>query len=457
LPPPPVERIEVHADSSKRVTTFCLVLGAAVFATAGVLAARGPLPEWVPVLVLGGLFALAEHQAAVIRSDLSVSASPMLAMAAVVVFHDGAALLGPLLVGMCGWFFWPQIAAGDWRKVLFNCGSFGFSALAAAAIFNALAPPGALAPGELLVLSIPATIASSLVLFVLVWIAVVLSTGERLPARSVGGMVAQTMPFAVMGVFLGVLYLDYGAVIAPLFVAPIMVARQTFAAYLALKEQQEATVRTLIAALEAKDPYTAGHAERVAGYAQRIGSELGMTVARLERLRLAALMHDVGKLVVPNHLLNKKGKLTADEFALVRQHEEVSVEILTRIDFLAPVAPSATSEAAAFSPVADERGQPIEPHIVAVADAFDAMTSTRSYRRALPQEVAFRELRKNSGRQFHPRVVDALIASIQRHGEVHGAGHETRVHHLDAPEAGTGSAGLGDLLEEPIDEKAGGA
>ena len=122
-------------------------------------------------------------------------------------------------------------------------------------------------------------------------------------------------PFALLGVFLGALYLDYGAVVVPLFVVPILVARQTFASYLALKESQEAAVRTLIGALEAKDPYTAGHAERVAGYAHYIGEELGMSPSRLERLRFAALMHDVGKLVVPNHLLNKKGKLTAEEFA----------------------------------------------------------------------------------------------------------------------------------------------
>jgi HD-GYP domain-containing protein (c-di-GMP phosphodiesterase class II) len=150
--------------------------------------------------------------------------------------------------------------------------------------------------------------------------------------------------------------------------------------------------------------------------------------------------------VVPNHLLNKPGKLTAEEFDIVRQHEDVSVEILTKIDFLAPVAPSATSEAAQFSPVADDRGQPIEPHIVAVADAYDAMTSTRSYRRALSQDVAFAELRKNSGRQFHPRVVDALIAALRRRGAVHGDGYELYVHHIDAPRGRVGSAGLGDLL-----------
>ena len=181
-----------------------------------------------------------------------------------------------------------------------------------------------------------------------------------------------------------------------------------------------------------------------------------MSPARLDRLRFAALMHDVGKLVVPNHLLNKPGKLTAEEFAQVRKHEEVSVEILTRIDFLAPVAPSATSEAAEFTPVADDRGQPIEPHIVAVADAYDAMTSTRSYRKALTQDIAFAELQKNSGKQFHPRVVDALISALRRRGEVHGAGHEVEIHHADAPEAGTGSAGLGDLLADDGSQKAAG-
>ena len=101
-----------------------------------------------------------------------------------------------------------------------------------------------------------------------------------------------------------------------------------------------------------------------------------------------------------------------------------------------------------FSPVADDHGQPIEPHIVAVADAYDAMTSTRSYRRALTQDIAFAELRKNSGRQFHPRVVDALIAALRRRGAVHGDGHELYVHHMDAPRDGVGSAGLGDLLPE---------
>jgi hypothetical protein len=436
---------------------LCVVLGVIATAPAVALGAREPLPALAPLAIFGLLHAFAENQAAG-DDHVMQSAGFMLCMAAIVVFRDTGSPLGPMLVGVAGCLDVRQIRDREWRKILFNGSMFGLATLAGAVVFYALAGSGPHDAAFLLLLALPAALAFSVVNMLVLASVLVLVADEGFSSVFVDVFRGQLQiyPFAVLGVFLGQLYLDYGVLPVPLFVVPIMVARQAFAAYLALKAQQEATVRTLIAALEAKDPYTAGHAERVAGYAQRIGSELGMTPARLERLRLAALMHDVGKLVVPNHLLNKKGKLTAEEFARVRQHEDVSVQILTRIDFLAPVAPSATSEAAAFSPVADDRGQPIEPHIVAVADAFDAMTSTRSYRKALPQDVAFQELRKNSGKQFHPRVVDALITAIHRRGEVHGAGHETEIHHADAPEAGTGSAGLGDLLADPVDETASG-
>ena len=137
-------------------------------------------------------------------------------------------------------------------------------------------------------------------------------------------------------------------------------------------------------------------------YAGYIGEELDFMPARMERLRFAALMHDIGKLVVPNQLLNKPGKLTEEEFARVRIHEGVSVQMLSHIDFLRPIAMHAHSDAMQFDP--DDLDHPIEPYIIMVADAYDAMTSTRSYRKALPQEVAFQELRDKSGKQFHPGV-----------------------------------------------------
>jgi HD-GYP domain-containing protein (c-di-GMP phosphodiesterase class II) len=165
-------------------------------------------------------------------------------------------------------------------------------------------------------------------------------------------------------------------------------------------------------------------------------------------------MHDIGKLVVPNHLLNKPGKLTEEEFARVRIHEGVSVQMLSHIDFLRPIALHAHSDAMKFDP--DDPDHPIEPYIIMVADAYDAMTSTRSYRKALPQEVAFQELRDKSGKQFHPACAEALIRAIEKRNEVHGKGFEEDTHFEDAPEVGLGSAGLGDLLadERAAEEKA---
>ncbi len=161
-------------------------------------------------------------------------------------------------------------------------------------------------------------------------------------------------------------------------------------------------------------------------------------------------MHDIGKLIVPNHLLNKPGPLTAEEYDQVRQHEDVTVALLSRIDFLAPVAPIVLGVYAPWDD--DQRPDAVARHIVAVADAYDAMTSTRAYRRALSQEVAFAELRAKAGSQFHPMCVEALITSLEQRGLHHGAGHES----ADAaggwdtapPVVGPGSAGLGHLADE---------
>jgi hypothetical protein len=362
------------------------------------------------------------------------------------VFHGGAQYLGPLIVGAGAGLYLPHLREREWRKVLFNSGSLGLSAFAAAVVYS-IVPSNILdsVPGELAA-AIPTALTYSLVNYLL--LTVVLSLYEDRPLATVADELwlgdLQIYPFALMGVLLGTLYVDVGAWVVPLFVAPILIARAAFASYLALREAQEATLSTLVRALEAKDRYTAGHVERVARFSELIGTELGFKQSQLVRLRYAALLHDIGKLVVPNQILNKPGRLTEEEFAEMRRHEPASIELLCHIDFLAPVAPSLEAEAAG-----DHSG-PVEARIIGVADAFDAMTSTRAYRRALPQDVAFTELRAKSGTQFDPACVDALIAVLERRGEHHGAGHETDVADFAVPPpvAGLGSAGLGDLEQK---------
>ena len=164
-----------------------------------------------------------------------------------------------------------------------------------------------------------------------------------------------------------------------------------------LEQLQTAFMRTVEVATtisEMRDPYTAGHAERVAEYAQYIGLELGIPPGRLERLRLAALMHDVGKLVVPNHLLNKPGKLTAEEFAIVRKHEDVSVEILTTIEFLAPVAPLLALQCLANLPVETAPW----PELERLAAIVGPRVGGRPYRLEWPPGQASGASRSSTGR-----------------------------------------------------------
>ncbi len=255
--------MRVKPSISTRVTVYAVVLGIVVVGVATALALRGPTPELGPVLVLGALFALAENQVVELPDHADVSISFMLGMAAIVVFSVDGSLLGPMLVGICGAIYVPHLARWDWRKVCINSANFGLAMLAAAAVFNLLVPSGPLEPGPLLLLALPAAVVFSIVNIGLYSLTGLVFFG-RFPdvVEIFGPLLPQTYPFSILGVFLGLLYVDYGVVFVPLFVVPILVARQTFASYLQLKESQEAAVRTLIGALEAKDPYTAGHAER---------------------------------------------------------------------------------------------------------------------------------------------------------------------------------------------------
>ncbi len=370
----------------------------------------------------------------------------MVCIGAIVVFTDRGSILAAMLVCAPTMTQWEHFRRQAWGWIPFNIGLCALSFGAAAITYAAL--PSTITGS--MPISILAAIPVTLVYLAVAWTLIVTSYAiegtrawrEVLAELSSAGV--DVFPFAVLGFLLGSLYLALGAGVMLLIVVPIFIAREMFASYLKVKEAHDETVQMLIRALEAKDRYTAGHSERVAEYAEYMGGEFRFTPRRMERLRFAALMHDIGKLVVPNHILNKPGKLTEEEFTRVRLHEKVSVQMLSHIDFLRPVAAQTDSEQMRLR--SDDPDHPIEPYIIMIADAYDAMTSTRSYRKALPQEVAFQELRDKAGTQFHPTCVEALIRAIQKRDEHHGAGHEEQSEFEDAPAAGVGSAGLGDLL-----------
>ena len=176
-------------------------------------------------------------------------------------------------------------------------------------------------------------------------------------------------------------------------------------------------IQALAAALDARDPYTAGHSDRVSSLSVLIARHMGLPDAEVDVIRLGALLHDVGKIGVPDQILRKPGSLTPAEFEQIKRHPTLGAHILRQVPFLAPHLPIVElhherpdGQGYPFGLRADEI--PTDARIVHVADAFDAITSARAYRPARPASLALAELRQHVGTQFDRAVVDALHAAI---------------------------------------------
>jgi 5'-deoxynucleotidase YfbR-like HD superfamily hydrolase len=432
-------------DGQRPFGAWCALVGATALSGAIALGVNsGPVPL-TELAVLVALCVFAEHVVVRHENGAALSGSVVVALAAVFVFRHGAPLLGPLIVGLAGGLYFPHLRRGQWRLIIFNAGNFGLSTLSAAAAYQAVAGTSTSIVTSLLG-GITAGLAYCAVNVSIVGIGLHLRHG--VPFASLvpvlwGFADLQIIVFATVGVFLGRMYDEHGLWVPVLFVLPILVARQAYAAYMAVQESREATLDVLIECLEVKDPYTAGHVRRVATFACYVGAELKLSPGRLRRLRETALMHDIGKLIVPNQLLNKPGRLTASEYSRVRHHEVISVDLLSGIELL-------VANTNAFANYGLDSS--LEARIIHVADAFDAMTSTRSYRKAMSHDDATAELRTNAGIQFDPECVDTLIAVLEHRGERYGAGVESSAaadrFGVEPPLAGAGSAGLGDLAPE---------
>ncbi len=183
----------------------------------------------------------------------------------------------------------------------------------------------------------------------------------------------------------------------------------------ALYINYRATLQALAAALEARDAETEGHSKRVVAYCLRLGRALGLGDREMIALEHGALLHDIGKIGVPDHILLKRARLTPDEWELMRRHIDFGVEIIRGIEFLYDATPVITQHHEKW----DGTGYPLglkgeeislNARIFAVADAVDAITSDRPYRAGNSFEAAAEELRRCAGHHFDPRVVETFLS-----------------------------------------------
>lgn len=218
-----------------------------------------------------------------------------------------------------------------------------------------------------------------------------------------------------------------------------------------LEELHRSVIDALVAAVDARDPYTHGHSARVAQYARQIGQGLALPDETLTDLTYAALLHDIGKLGVDDRVLRKLGPLDSAERAMMMEHPEIGANILARAGGFEQVIPAVRHHHEWFGGggyPSDLRGEatPLLARVIGVADALDAMTSDRPYRPALTVDEAVRRLSEGAGRQFDPRVVEAALTCVAR-GMLAGSPPPSRSAASDAADFGPIRPGYGQELE----------
>jgi putative nucleotidyltransferase with HDIG domain len=228
-----------------------------------------------------------------------------------------------------------------------------------------------------------------------------------------------TVIMAPFGIILAYIFDKYKFVGVITILFPIILARYTFSLYIQAKMQYVQTVDTLMHAMEARDKYTEGHSQRVAEIAELIAKELRYLDSEIERLHISALLHDVGKIGIDDHILNNPGKLTHEEYEIIKSHPEIGYNILKGIKNLEDILMVVRYHHERY----DGKGYPegksaeqldLDVFIIQLADTIDAMSTDRPYRKALSHDEVIDEIIKFSGTQFHPKVVQAYLSIIEK-------------------------------------------
>ncbi|MEW9124681.1 MAG: HD-GYP domain-containing protein [Thermotaleaceae bacterium] len=227
-------------------------------------------------------------------------------------------------------------------------------------------------------------------------------------------IIRNLLAISPLGIILALAHLNFGKFAVILFFVPLLLARYSFKLYMDMRHVYFETIKALSSAMEAKDQYTNGHSYRVADYAVAIAEKMGLSSNKIEKIRTAAILHDIGKIGIADSILNKVGRLEDNEYLEIQKHPEIGAKILSEVDFLGDVAHIIKHHHEQY----DGKGYPdglkgveipIEACILAVADAYDAMTSNRPYRRAMSHQTAANILVEQMDKQFHPIVVKAFL------------------------------------------------
>jgi putative nucleotidyltransferase with HDIG domain len=226
---------------------------------------------------------------------------------------------------------------------------------------------------------------------------------------------------APLGFIMAMIYMEIGIIGILLFFFPLLLARRSFELYTKMRKMYLDTIKTLAAAIDAKDPYTHGHSERVSMMAVKLARRLGYSEPEIEFIEYAAILHDIGKIGIEDSILGKRGGLTDEEYEKVKQHPIIGAKIIESIEFLKKCSNTVLHHHERY----DGKGYPDGlkgeeipkcARLLAVVDSYDAMNSDRPYRKKLSGPEILNELETQAGKQFDPDMVKEFISIIKEEG-----------------------------------------
>lgn len=239
----------------------------------------------------------------------------------------------------------------------------------------------------------------------------------RQTVKTVFDTLSSIFAVSMLGIFLAFADHHYGKETVVLFFIPLLLARYSFKLYYDSQRMALETIYALNEALHAKDAYTGGHTGRVEQYSVDLAEAYGLSVNDVAIIRKAALLHDIGKIGIPDEILNKPGKLSQQEYEKIQEHSSIGAKILGNVDSLKKVSLIIVQH----HERCDGKGYPnrltcaeitLEASILMIADSFDAMTTDRPYRKALSLNDAIKELEINAGTQFHPELTTCFVQKV---------------------------------------------
>ncbi len=227
------------------------------------------------------------------------------------------------------------------------------------------------------------------------------------------------LALAPLGIVIAVIYMQIGILGVLFLILPLLLARHSFIQYMEMRKTYLSTIRALTKAIDAKDHYTHGHSERVAQYTVAIGKAMNLPDDYLEKLEYIALLHDVGKVGISENILNKPTRLLDEEMAVIREHSAIGADIIKEVRLITDLSEVIRYHHERMDGNGYPDGKkgeeiPLGARIVGVADSFDAMTTNRVYRNAMNTEEAVEELKRCSGTQFDPEVVEVFVELIEK-------------------------------------------